>query len=319
MVRTTSTRWLLSAAVLFACARSGRAATLALDAPDGCVDAATLQQEVADLVGRPLADVPDADFHLTISRRPNGGWHSRLEAIEHRAGAPDAPHVRELEAQTCSELGDAAAVAIGVSIRAFAESKPRPAEDPRVVAAPAPTVTRELAPESPPPKPWRPALTLSVAGDGGDLPDTGVAVMGGAALQRRLVRLAATVGWLPSRDKFLSGGTGGHFGLAFGAADACVAPTWASWKFLGCLGGELGAYWATGFGVARPDSRTALWRAGRVSLGTAVALSGSVGLLVEGTAVVPWPRQTFVLDGTTSVYRPGVVGVRVGAGVEFSF
>src|SRR5579884_671876 len=111
--------------VLWAWTGSGRAAALRLDAPEGCVDPATLEQEVADLVGRPLADVPEADFRLTIAPLANGRWHLRLEATERHAGLPDAPHVRELDASSCGELAEAAAVAMAVSIRAFAEAAPR--------------------------------------------------------------------------------------------------------------------------------------------------------------------------------------------------
>ena len=83
MVPTASRLLPLATAVLLAAAGAARAATLTVDAPDGCVDAQTLNQEVADLVGRSLADVPDADFHLTIAPGTGGsGTSSSRPAAE---------------------------------------------------------------------------------------------------------------------------------------------------------------------------------------------------------------------------------------------
>jgi hypothetical protein len=316
MVRLGGWPLLVSAALLCAWAGSAPAATLRLDAPEGCVDPTTLGQEVADLVGRPLADVPGADFHLAIAQRPGGRWHLQLEARE----PGGATHVRELDATSCGELGDAAAVAIAVSVRALADAAPPPKP---VAAAPGPAVAPPtvVAPAGSRPSPaphWRPALALAVAADAGDLPGTGLNVMAGGALRGRALRLALMLGWVPSRDRATV--PGGTFQLAFGAADGCFAPTWAAWTLMGCLGGELGAYWAKGINVARPDSRTAFWRAGRASLGAAVALSGSAALVLQGTAVVPWTRPAFVVTGSQSpVYRPDALALRIGAGLDFLF
>jgi hypothetical protein len=310
--------WLLAAAVLLANVRPARGAAIDVSAPDGCVDPATLNQEVADLIGRPLAEVPDADFHLVIQAAAGGRWRLRLEAIDRRAGAPESRHVRELAGDRCADLAEAAAVAIAVSVRAFAEAHPAPAPPPGPAPARAPALATRAPPPAAAPAAWRPALTFLLAGDSGELPDTGVGVMAGAFAQRAWARVAATIGWLPSRDKLVENG-GGSFQLAFAAADGCVAPSWGAWTLLGCLGGELGAYRASGLNVARPESRTALWRAGRASLGAVIPLRAPVGVVIEATAVVPISRPGFVLDGADLVFRPAAVSARVGAGIELAF
>ncbi|HSS40094.1 MAG TPA: hypothetical protein VLT58_15105, partial [Polyangia bacterium] len=269
MLGTATTRLLVSAAVLVGSAASSQAATVAVEAPDGCVDPATLNQEVADLVGRPLADSPDTDFRLAIAPGRPGRWHLKLEATH--GGGSEPAHVRELDAASCAELADAAAVAIAVSVRALTDLA-TPAAAPHV--APLPTgagATIQLSATPPPPR-WRPGVTLSLAIDSGELPQTGVGVMGGATLGRRLIRLALTVGWLPPREAVIDNG-GGRFQLVFAAADGCFAPAWGNWTVLACAGAEVGAYEATGQGVARPTTQTTLWRAGRARLGTAVSLT----------------------------------------------
>ncbi|HVT07466.1 MAG TPA: hypothetical protein VHO67_08405 [Polyangia bacterium] len=306
-------------AVLLAAAGTARAGTLTVDAPDGCVDLATLNQEVADLVGRPLADSPDTDFHLTIAPGHAGRWHLRLEAT-HGAGPAQ---VRELDAAKCAELADAAAVAIAVSVRALTEAEApqtTPARRPDITPDPAATAPPmiQLAPDPPRPR-WRPGLTVSVAGDSGDLPGTGPGVMGGAMLGRRLVRLALTVGWFPARDAAAVSGGGGRFQLVFAAGDGCFAPAWGKWTLLACGGVEVGAYGATGQDVARPSTRTTLWRAGRARLGAAFSLTDSIAFAVNGTAVIPLARPTFVLDGMLDVFRPAAAGARIDAGLEVVF
>lgn len=316
---STACRLLTVVTMVLLAAGTARAARLTVDAPEGCVDASTLNQEVADLVGRSLADVPEADFHLEIAPAARGKWHLKLQ-VSSRAAAPDAPHIRELDAISCAELGDAAALAIAVSVRALTEPG-RPAGPKRsaLEGADAPPAIAHAEPSAAPPSPpWRPRLTLMVAGDAGELPDAGVGVMAGAAIARPWVRFALTVSWLPPRDKFVSPG-GGQFQLLSAAADACLAPGRGAWTVLGCAGGELGVYRASALEVARPDARSELWRAARVRTGFSVALASSVALVVDGTAVIPLARPAFVLDGTRLVYRPAAVAVRIGAGLELAF
>ncbi|MES1208407.1 MAG: hypothetical protein ABUS79_20915 [Pseudomonadota bacterium] len=315
-------RLLVCTLVALAWVGSARAASLSVDAPEGCLDPATLNQEIADLIGRPLADSPDADFRLTIAPGRAGRWHLRLEASHSQAGGPDAPRARELDAATCAELADAAAVAIAVSVRALAgaaEPAPRAPSVPPA-AGPLPAAAAiEVAPAPPRPR-WRPGLTLALAADSGELPHTGLGVMGGAEMGRRWFRLALTIGWFPARDAAVPEG-GGQFQLVFAAVDACVvAPAWRGWTVLACAGGELGAYGATGQSVARPNAQTTLWRAGRGRLGTSLALTDSVAFAVNATAVMPLAQPTFVLDdGEFHVYRPDAVGVRIDAGLEVVF
>ena len=130
------------------------------------------------------------------------------------------------------------------------------------------------------------------------------------------IRLALTVGWFPAREVVTRQG---HFQLVYAAGDGCFAPVWRNWTLLACAGAELGAYGATGENVARPSSETTLWRAGRARLGTTVAVTETLGFAVNGTAVMPLARPTFVLDGVDRVYRPEAVGVRIDAGLEVVF
>jgi hypothetical protein len=298
------------------------AANLTLDAPESCVDPTTLAQEVADLVGRPLGDVPDVDFRLSIRPAENGRWRSTLEAIEHRPGVPEARHLRELEARSCADLGEAAALAMSVSIRAATEaaaSAPNPPPAPPPPPAPDAAVTRAASPQPVQPA-WYGLATVALAGDAGDLPGAGLGIALSVGAGRGMARLNALGGWLPPRDSVHSDGTGGgSLQLVYGGAEGCFAPSWARWTALGCAGGELGVQHGHGLDVTSPTTVTVLWRAVRASLGLVFRSSGALGLRVTATVVAPLARPQFVVDGTSDIFRASPVAGRVDAGLELRF
>jgi hypothetical protein len=279
----------------------------------------TLAQEVADLIGRPLAEVPDVDFRLSIQPAGNGRWRSSLEAIEHRPGVPEARHVRALEAKSCADLGEAAAVAMSVSIRAVGEAAAPPTGSRAAPATPDATIVGTgPAPVAPPATHGLAAAAL--AADAGELPGVGLGLTASFGIARGAARLNVFGGWLPPRDHINpKDGTGGSFQLAFGGAEGCFAPSWGSWTALGCVGGELGVQSGSGVGVTIPGSGTALWRAARLTLGFVFRLADRLGFLAGATGVVPLVRPQFVLDQTNAVYRAAPIAIRLGAGVELIF
>jgi len=311
----------MAAAVFLAAPGWARAANLVLDAPETCVDPTTLAQEVADLAGRPLADVPDVDFQLTIRPLADGRWHSTLEAVEHRPGAPQARHRRELDARSCADLGEAAALAMSVSIRAVTEAggsaAPSPPPAPEAPKEPAATVLRSVAPPVVRPA-WYGLASVSLGADAGDLPaGLGVAVSVGAA--RGAARLNLLGGWLPPRDVLRADGTGGSLQLAFGGAEACFAPSRGRWTALGCAGGELGVQHGSGLDVFQPASRNTFWWAARASLGFVIRSSEALGFRVAATAVAPLARPHFVVNETSEVYQASPIAGRLDAGLELRF
>ena len=186
-------------------------------------------------------------------------------------------------------------------------------------APPSPARTPGVNVDAPPPdqpaRVWQPTVFAALGADVGELPGAGVGLFGGAALRRGWARFDGTLGWLPSRDK-LSAGGGGQFQMAFGALDACFAPTWHERTLRACGGAELGAYWAAGVAVAGPTSATTLWRAGRASVGALIGLGGALSLSIEATAVFPFSRPKFVLDECEPVYRSARVAGRLAIGLE---
>ena len=320
--------WVAAAGVLaVATRRHARAAELAVDAPPACVDSAALAQEVGELIGRPLAEIPDVDFRVSIAETSPQKWRLHLQTIDAKR-APEPPPVRgsrEIDGSSCSELAEAASVAIAVSVRSMeaarnepppAAAKPVPPSSPPAAVTASPRAA--IATASPKPV-WHPSVTLAVTTDTGALPGTSPGLEAEGDLQRGALRLVLLATWFASQDTVGARGVGGTFQFALGGGLGCYAPRWGRWTALACGGAELGRLAGIGLDVARPETGTVLWRAVRAEAGTTVAVGANTAFLLRAGVAVPLARPEFVLDQSQQIYRPSPVAVRLTAGVELGF
>jgi hypothetical protein len=305
------------------------AATVDVRAPETCVDGAQLAEQVAILIGRPLAAVAGIDFVLAITPK-SPGWRLQLDMVASAAESNTAaPRSRELTAMTCTELADAAAVAIAMSIRSLEAAKPRPA--PTALASPAtpPALAVATRPADSPviastpqqKRQERPGFAMSAAavGDIGALPAPGVGLEVGGALSLSSLRLIARGTVFASQDKRLADGSGGDFTFAFGTLLACAQVAAGRPTVLGCAGFELGRLSGDGFGLARPRTGSAMWQALSAEVGVLVPVTRRVATVIRGGASVPLRRPEFVVDGAARVHRAASLDGRLALGLELSF
>ena len=309
-----------------AVAVDAHAAQVTVSGADACVDAAAIADQASDLLGRPLAAVPGVDFLVELRRVEAGRWRLRLDTIEREqaAGAQRARRSRELGAAKCTELADAAAVGIAMSVRALS-----PAADERRPVPPPPvsvSVSAGSAAAVPaaPVKAEKAAATvfagrLALAGDLGALPGATVGIELGAVLRLPRVRFEVSGTALAPRVAHATGGAGGEVRLLYGTAESCLPVASGRTTVLGCAGFELGRISAEGLGIAQPRLGSAPWRTVRADVGAAVALGSGLAVVVRAGAGVPLARSEFVIDGTTLVHRPSSLVVRVSTGVELEF
>jgi hypothetical protein len=332
--------WRLVVVALFALTgRTARGADLSVRAPPQCVEASAIAEQASDLLGRPLASIPDVDFEIEIASLPKHGWHLQLDLIDRRdpgSGEPGIRRTRELSAQSCTELADAAAVAIAMSVRSMEDARGSEASTSRSTAPPQ-EVRQHLA-ASPPPGPTtsvaatapiptsesvRPAIAVALVVDAGALPHAGLGLELGGSVQRRRLRLIALATLFASQQAQLPDGApgqGGDFRLVLGAALACFAPGLGRSTLLGCAGFELGRLSGQGQEVARPVLGTATWAAARAEVGLAVGLGSKLALVLRAGVTVPPSRPPeFVLDGNMPVFRPSRVTGRGTFGLELGF
>ena len=305
-------------------AAPARAAQLTVEAPPSCAEPMTLAQEVANLIGRPLAEIPDVDFRIRIAETSPQKWRLHLETVDRQSSTARATSVRgtrEIDGTSCPELAEAASVAIAVSVRSMEAAErtpPPPAAVTSTLPGPPPAASAAVVVSSPPKPSWRPSVTVGLVTDMGALPSTSPGLELEGDLQRGQLRLVLLGTWFTSENAVGTGGASGTFQLALGGGLACFAPRTGRWTALVCGGGELGRLAGTGL-VARPETGTLFWRAVRAEVGATAVLGPNTAILLRAGIVRPLSRPDFVLDQHELVYRPGAVALRLTAGVELGF
>jgi hypothetical protein len=315
--------------LLFALA-AGRVdgAEITVRAPDGCVDASQLGEQVGVVLGRPLASVSNVDFVVEIELAPRGGWRLHLATVGEQNGGQAAPaRSRDLTARTCAELADAAAVAIAMSVRALNEEAngeaiapppPPPVEPARPSQVP---VVARAATGSPaaPVRRLGVGLTLTALADIGALPNAGIGVELGAVLRMSSVRFVARGALFAPNEKRLANGGGGGFTLGYGALLACLQHALDRPTLFACAGFELGWLSGEGVGVSQPRLGKTTWEAVTVEIGAAIPLSGPLAAVLRGGVGFPLRRPEFVIDPTTRVHRAASLDGRAALGLEYFF
>jgi hypothetical protein len=211
-------------------AAPAHAADLAWTALDDCATRASAQEQIERLVGRPLTEVENVDFAVEIVRSGAREWRVAVRTLAHDGG----PRVRELTGATCTEVADAAAVAIAMAIEASDEND---------LAAQSPThdaaVDEPAAPDHAPDEPAAPsdehataaveasasadalrfALGAGAVLDHGSLPELALGAELALSLGWRALRLTALGTFFPTQQTRLSSNPdhGGEFRLALGA------------------------------------------------------------------------------------------------------
>jgi hypothetical protein len=318
-----------------ACAGEPRRVELRWIAEASCPSGDAVVSAVEQLVqGSPPKDVIVARAEVTH----DDAWRVRLETRSgHRVGK------RSVTAETCEQLADATALILALMIDPTASRrKPEPIAvappvvppppPPPVVAPPPPPVAppapapRAAAPPLPEPRRRWPSTALAVVvtavGDVGTLPGPAIGVGGSLGLSLGAYRFTTELGYFPTRSGHLADrpAAGGDFTLVTGATVACRSVLTLGRASAGvCLGAELDAVLAKGFGVSQPQSGTARWGAllagGRVD----VKVAGPVSAELRVAGVVPFARPPFYFDDIGTVYRPTAVALRLGLGLRADF
>jgi len=298
-----------------------RAADVRLRAPDDCADVQQVIAEAETLLGRSLASVDGIDFDVVITEGARKRWQLRVVTTERASGDR---RTREITGAGCAKLAEAAAVAITMSITGASTNEDAAAAAPRGPAPPPPAPPLS-APAEPPrgqpvlasaPAP-RLALGLGAVGDAGTLPGLAFGAEVDGTWRIGLLRVVGIGTFLPGQEGRLASGAGGTFRLIAGGALLCLSKRARAIELLGCAGGEAGQLAGEGLGVDHPRAGQALWIAGRVDVGAAVAIASRWGARLRVGAVVPFRRPMFVLEETTPVYQPNAAIVRASLGVDY--
>jgi len=264
-----------------------------------------------------------------ISGNEDNGWALDLSITDARGSG-----TRRLEAATCEELAEAAALIVAISIDpnlAETESEP-PVDD-----AQPPAAASEEQPASP--APWdsplepvlleretpepRPPFRLGLRAMGGmDMnvlssvgPTVGLAF--GVLWPRWRVDLTGSY-WTPTEGTAEAlDDVGGVFQLWAAGLRAARVLHAGTFEFPLAVGLELGAMHGRGQGDGlRGDQAAALWSAAVAGAGAAWVAKRFLALWLQVDGIVAMSRPEFETDQGTLVYRTSAGGARLMAGVE---
>lgn len=290
------------------------AADIRLRAAGECAERSDIGDQVDGLLGRPVAEVQGLDFDVDIRERPDGGWRLRLVTTGRSDGAKRS---REIDGAGCTQLADAAAMAIAMSIQSNVAGEPgvsnaggaAPPDQPMVSAGP---------PQQPAPQGVQLSLGIGPVADVGALPHPSFGVGLGAALAGRRLVVIGEGSLFASPEARLPDNSGGSFRLLVGGVLACFTQRLGPTGILVCGGGEAGVVQAEGVGVNRPRLQNIAWGAGRLELGLTRRLNDTFSLFIRGGVAIPWSRPTFTVNNDKLiVHRSEVMTGRIIVGALF--
>jgi len=314
------------------------AASIAWDAPQGCPSEERVRQRVVANLKRALQP-GEVDAQLHVSR-VGSRWRVEM-TVRTAASGDDAPGVRELDAASCDELAESAALILAMTIEDVAASAEAAASTPAPppVAEPvraAPTPAPAVAP--PPPAatprgdrnprvydPDRPALVdvrvrALVGGDVGSLPSLAPGV--GGAVEVAIGEWSGDITYqrFAERDALMPGPEvkGAHVGLTTVAARGCLASGEGRMRTTGCVGGEVNFTTAEGFNFGTNFDRSTTPGGGpQLGLAWAVRVVGPVAARVDFTATWLAVRTTLrEAETMTIVHDPDTLVWRGFSGFE---
>lgn len=261
------------------------AAELHWDVPAGCPDVHALERESEQALGEPLATYP-----LKVVGKVTQGATQLTLSLRITMPAHAQTRERELQAASCQELLEAAAVAIAL---AAAESGERPAlaEVPQ---------SRDF---DPPPRAATPAadsgepmqLALSAAGAGavGALPELGLGGELQLAWMRGWLRVGLAASWFPGRSMQLTDEVRGTFGMYFAELLLCGQLELPRARAFTCATGSLGRMGAQLDTIAPEPTAWTAWQTLGVRLGISYPIRPPLELTVSLSLVAPLTQIEF--------------------------
>lgn len=333
-----------------ALASPARAAELLIAAPSACVIGDELSFRAERALGQPLDTAADVRCTVHITR-DGVGYAARLEVQSIASSEPS--RLRSFSAPSCEMLTETLALAVSLAIASGApESEPAASEpaasEPAASALDAATAATAAAHTRSEPAAdarneafdasgsslasrasadgWRIGAGAALVADAGTLPGLGMGATLGVSVGVDALDLRLSGTYLPPRDAQVesvpasgAASPGAEIELLAGGLAAC-APRLVRVSNLAlgaCAGAELGWLSGKGTGVTVARSGSSRWTAARADAGARWTLAQGLSLELSLSALVPWARDEFSIDGVGRVFRTSPVVGRTTFGLSY--
>jgi hypothetical protein len=289
------------------------------DAPEGCPDGVALHQSLKDVLGEPLDFGRLERVRGSIERRAND-WALTLELSE-----SGRTRTRLITARACSDLADAAALAIQLArvepFEAAAVAEPASSEATPAAAVEGPARPVDAPPAPSPPTRTEPARAAILAAAALDLsalsrPAPGLSLGGRLSFERLELELYALA--LAPANVEVRSGESVRFSLLAAGPRACYrALTSGALTLKPCVAFELGRFAADGAGLSQDERAFAQWwLVPNAGLALELAANRWLALEARGELSRPLTRRTYAVNGSEVVYEPPAIGSRLYLGVS---
>ena len=298
-------------------------------APPGCPARDVVLDDVARILGPEKAEAPIARVaaRAVLFRGEDARWHVVITVSGESAGE------RTLEASSCEEVTNAAAIVLALRVDPTSFAMPLPFP-PAAIASALPADAPARPPSDVPPQPATPPapapnspsrygilLGTAVAGGVGRLPSADLGIEVTATLKRGRLRLEPLLGTSLVQHADVAGSTveGAALRLARGGLRGCYAAIDVRLTLSGCITGEVDWFWADGYGATTPENANA----GEVAFGAGALatwrLTRSIMLRAQLEGLVAVAQPSFIIDDSAGnvaaeVYRPPAIMAPRNAG-----
>jgi hypothetical protein len=338
---------LFGLAVLVASSPS-RAAELWIATPSACPIGDELSFRTERALGKPLETAAAVRCTVQIVR-DGAEFVARLEV--QMLGSAQPSRARSLSAPSCEKLTETLALAVSLAIASgTAEPEPAPAADEPAADEPAadePAADaatsafagdtgvsddgeRAHAADTAPAAPARTTragghrfgAAAALVADAGTLPGVGMGAALGATLGIAAFELRVYGTYLAPRSVYIerSGGSAGaEIDLRAASLLACAShlARASELEFGACAGAELGWLQGTGTVVGVSRSGGSSWSAARVDTEARWRLGRGFGVGLLLSALIPWARDEFAIEGVGRVFQTGIVVGRATLGLSY--
>jgi hypothetical protein len=291
-------------------------------APAGCPSRDEVSAEIARLLGGNIRVPQGGEIKARAQVAHGPTWSLTMET--ELAGRPGR---RSLDAASCQDLANAAALIVALMIDPNAVAAHAP--PPRPVAAPPSAVATPPATEpGPAPKAEPRAVAFLVGihavGSYGTLPSIDAGLGGGIGLAGRRWRaeLRGTYGLRRDQKAWAAAPAGayGEFNFWAVAFAGCFNFGRQDLAFGPCADAEVGVTSAKGLGVSQSLPANTLWSALGAGGYATIPLGSHLNLPLHLDVLAPLRRTEYVVKNVPGrVFQAPAVGVRLGAGIELHF
>jgi hypothetical protein len=286
------------------------------NAPASCPDRQTVLHQLEAVLEEQTAELDSAAVVGDIERSGKQ-WVLSLDV---QVGS--ARRVRRLSAESCDDLGKAAAVALGLLIRPLRAPAVEPSPEP---ASPPPTPARDVDRGTEPDiEPERDAAPLAWQLGADAVADS--STLAGPALGASFQSQMRLAGWgfgaygllLPARRREVAVGGSVEFEQWAAGLRLCRALWAGAWRVDGCVGAELGRFAGRGSGLNRTRNEVRdRWLASSAGLHLGWHVLPHAALVGRVEAVFPLQRENYVINVDDEVHETPHVSGRLSVGLEF--